>query len=109
MRRVLITISALVALAIGFGLHRSPAGAQAAAEVQAGGGFRISIPDVPGPYCVYGVEKRLREIPAVESVRLLWKEDAIRVVPRAGMALRREAIEAAMERAEYPYAYSVEP
>lgn len=92
----------LAALAAVLGLIRFPAGAQARGEIT------ISVPDVPGPYCVYGIEKRLREMPEVAGVRLLWEEDEIRVALMQDAAVSREQIEEAIERAEYPYAYSVE-
>lgn len=92
---------ALVVVVV-LGVIRGPVGAQARNEIT------ITVPDVPGPYCVYGIEKRLREMPDVAGVRLLWEQDEIRVVPKEGADLTREQIEAAIERAEYPYAYSIE-
>ncbi len=74
---------------------------------QAQGDITISVPGIPGPYCMYGIEKRLAEMPEVEGVRLLWQEEAIRVALRAGATVTREEIEEAIERAEYPYQYEV--
>ncbi|MEX2553868.1 MAG: hypothetical protein WD627_12820 [Actinomycetota bacterium] len=47
-------------------------------------------------------------MPEVAGVRLLWDEDAIWVGIKPGATVTREAIEGAIERAEYPYEYSVE-
>lgn len=95
-------VAGLAALAALLASLRGPAGAQARGEIT------ISVPDVPGPYCVYGIEKRLREMPEVKGVRLLWEEDEIRVALKQGAVVSREQIESAIERAEYPYPYLVE-
>lgn len=71
-------------------------------------GLVISVPNIPGPYCMYGVEKRLMEMPEVQAVRLSWEEEELRVDLKPGMSVTREEIEAAIERAEYPYEYAVE-
>jgi hypothetical protein len=102
MRSVMKTVSALVALASGVALLRSPA------ESQGRGDIAIRVPDVPGPYCVYGVEKRLMELPEVATVRMLWEADEIRVALKEGAVVRRERIEDAIERAEYPYPYEIQ-
>jgi hypothetical protein len=102
MRSILKKVSVLAMLGAGVALLRSPAESQGRSEIT------IRVPDVPGPYCVYGIEKRLAELPEVAGVRLLWEEDEIRVAMRPGAATSRERIEEAIERAEYPYPYSVE-
>ncbi len=68
----------------------------------------ISVPDIPGPYCMYGLEKRLAGMPEVASVQLLWEEEEIRVTLKPGANVTREKIDEAVERAEYPYDYSVQ-
>ena len=68
----------------------------------------ISVPGIPGPYCMYGLEKRLAEMPEVAGVQLLWEEERIRLALRPGASITREAIKQAIERAEYPYDYAVE-
>lgn len=95
-------IATLVALAAAMAALRSSAASPAPGEI------RIGVPGIPGPYCMYGIEKRLAELPEVADVRLLWEEDEIRVTLRPGAAVSRERIEVAIERAEYPYPYSVE-
>jgi hypothetical protein len=70
-------------------------------------GVTISVPGIPGPYCMYGLEKRLREMPEVESVRLRWEQEEIQVRLKAGASVTRGQIEAAIDRAEYPYPHSV--
>lgn len=74
----------------------------------ASGQVVISVPGIPGPYCMYGLEKRFAEMPEVAGVQLLWEEEQIRVALKAGASVTRQAIEEAIEQAEYPYDYSVE-
>lgn len=69
----------------------------------------IAVPIIPGPYCMYGLEKRLADLPDVDRIELLWDDDAIRVFAKPGVSLSRAVIDDAIARAEYPYAYSVEP
>jgi hypothetical protein len=102
MRSVLKTVSVLIALASGVALLRSPAESQGRSDII------IRVPDVPGPYCVYGVEKRLLELPEVATVRMLWEADEIRVALKEGAVVSRERIEDAIERAEYPYPYEIQ-
>lgn len=71
--------------------------------------IRIAVPGIPGPYCMYGLEKRLAELPDVDHIELLWDEDAIRVFAKPGASVSRDAVHDAVARAEYPYAYSLEP
>lgn len=94
-------VAAFAALGVGMLQLQANAASQAPHE------FTISVPGIPGPYCMYGIEKRLAEMPEVEGVRLLWQEEAIRVALRAGATVTREEIEEAIERAEYPYQYEV--
>ncbi|MBI4539405.1 MAG: heavy-metal-associated domain-containing protein [Gemmatimonadetes bacterium] len=102
MRSVLKLVSVLAMLGTGLGLLRAPT------ESQLRGQITIRVPGVPGPYCVYGIEKRLTELPEVADVQLLWEEDQIRVNLREGAAASRERIKAAIEGAEYPYAYTID-
>ncbi len=102
MRSILRPIPVLVALGAGMVVLRSPA------ESQTRGEITIRVPGVPGPYCMYGIEKRLAEMPEVAGVRLLWEEDEIHVAPRSSAVVSRERIEEAIEHAEYPYPYSIE-
>lgn len=71
------------------------------------GDIMIAIPGVPGPYCVYGIEKRLRELPGIERVDLLWEDERIGVVLAAGSRLTEDDVREAVERSEYPYEYRV--
>lgn len=74
---------------------------------QAQQAITISVPGIPGPYCMYGIEKRLADLPAVERIDLLWDQDRIRVVVKNGMAIPRGQIDEAVKRSEYPYEYSI--
>lgn len=69
----------------------------------------IAVPGIPGPYCMYGLEKRLADLAGVDRIELLWDDDAIRVLAKPGVSLSRAVIDDAVARAEYPYPYSVEP
>ncbi len=68
----------------------------------------VSVPGIPGPYCAYGVEKRLLERDGVQRVELLWKEEKIRIVIAEGKTVTRDQIMAAVEDADYPYEYEIE-
>lgn len=67
----------------------------------------ISVPGIPGPYCAYGVEKRLLELAVVERVRLLWEEEEIRATLKPDGALSQAELKALMVRADYPYDYKI--
>ena len=68
----------------------------------------VSVPGIPGPYCAYGVEKRLLERDGIQRVELLWKEEKIRIVIAEGKTVTRDQIMAAVEEADYPYEYEIE-
>lgn len=68
----------------------------------------ISVPGIPGPYCAYGVEKRLWELDGVKRVNVLWEKQAIRAVVAEGAAINRQQIMEAMTKADYPYEYMIE-
>jgi copper chaperone CopZ len=67
----------------------------------------ISVPGIPGPYCAYGVEKRLKELGGVRRVDVLWEEEIIRAYFDDGVAITRDRIEEAMTKADYPYEYTI--
>ena len=67
----------------------------------------ISVPGIPGPYCAYGVEKRLLEIAAVKSVAIRWQEEQIRAELEQGSSVTESEIRRAVENADYPYDYSI--
>ena len=71
------------------------------------GDIIIAIPGVPGPYCVYGIEKRLGEQQGIERVDLLWEDEQIRIVLTAGSRLTEADVREAVEGSEYPYPYQV--
>lgn len=96
----------MIAMLAAFGAGPYPLRSGTARQAQ--GDITISVPGIPGPYCMYGIEKRLAEMPEVEGVRLFWEENAIRIGLKPGTAVTREEIEEAVERSEYPYEYSVE-
>lgn len=100
--------AALVATASVIALPSGYARARPLAMAQVTGQVTISVPGVPGPYCVYGIEKRLMELPEVAAVRVLWDGDEIRVVLAPGARASRALIESAIDRAEYAYPYSID-
>ena len=67
----------------------------------------VSVPGIPGPYCAYGVEKRLLELAGVRRVDLLWEKEQIRVSIKDDKTVTSEQILAAFERSEYPYDYKI--
>lgn len=69
----------------------------------------ISVPGIPGPYCMYGIEKRLAEMPEIEQIDLQWDAEEIRITVEPGASVTRQRLEDAIERAEYPYKYSIAP
>ncbi|MGI8547626.1 MAG: hypothetical protein ACR2M1_09860 [Gemmatimonadaceae bacterium] len=69
----------------------------------------ISVPGVPGPYCVYGIDKRVRDLAGIAQVDLLWPEEKIRVVLAPGSSTTAADVRRAVERSEYPYHYTVTP
>jgi len=82
--------------------------ALAAASAERGGAVVISVPGVPGPYCMYGVEKRLLELEGVRRVELSWEAEVIRALLAPGEALAVGQVRHAIERADYPYDYTIE-
>lgn len=67
----------------------------------------VSVPGIPGPYCAYGVEKRLFELAGVRRVDLLWEKEQIRVSIKDDKTVTSEQILAAFEKSEYPYDYKI--
>ncbi|MBI4264676.1 MAG: hypothetical protein HY657_09890 [Acidobacteria bacterium] len=94
----------LATLALAGGLAIVTAGDLASQRQQ---GITISVPGIPGPYCMYGIEKRLAEIPEIERIDLRWDAEEIRITVRPGASLARQQLDGAIDRAEYPYTYSI--
>ncbi|MBI2288230.1 MAG: heavy-metal-associated domain-containing protein [Chloroflexi bacterium] len=69
----------------------------------------LSVPGIPGPYCAYGLEKRLLELEGVERVDLLWRIDQIRIVVIKDNKVTPDEIREAVRRADYPYQYTIMP
>ena len=67
----------------------------------------ISVPGIPGPYCAYGVEKRLLELDGVQSVAVFWQAEEIRAELGKGSAITELEIKQAVEKADYPYDYTI--
>ena len=67
----------------------------------------VSVPGIPGPYCAYGVEKRLYELDGVHRVVPVWEKEQIRILIKDGETVTSEQIRAAFERSEYPYDYKI--
>ena len=68
----------------------------------------LRLPGVPGPYCAYGVEKRLLEQAEVKKVTISWEKESLIVSVKPGMELSSKHIEEVMKKADYPYRYSIE-
>ena len=67
----------------------------------------LSVPGIPGPYCAYGVEKRLLELDGILRVELHWKDETIRAVIAEGRTVTADQIRTAVKLADYPYEYSI--
>jgi hypothetical protein len=67
----------------------------------------VAVPGIPGPYCAYGAQKRLLEIPGVLKVEIRWKEEIMRVVTDAQTAVSPQAVLDAFKRADYPLKYEL--
>ena len=80
-------------------------GAGAAAEPQQE--IVISVPGVPGPYCAYGVEKRLLELKVIDRVQLLWEKEQIRATLKPGGEITESELAKLMASADYPYGYNI--
>lgn len=80
-----------------------------ASEPNLQGQIAIAIPHVPGPYCAYGAEKRLRDVPGVRHVHADWDAERIDVTLSGDARVTPADLDAAMTRAEYPTQYRVEP
>ena len=64
--------------------------------------FIISVPGIPGPYCAYGIEKRLAQLPGVTKIELLWKDTQIKATVADDSNLSLAQIEETVRRADYP-------
>lgn len=99
--RVLVAVS-LPAFVVGtIGTTLSAGNATQAKEII------LNVPGIPGPYCAYGVEKRLLEIGGVTQVKTLWDTAQIRVVTSDRARITADDIRRAIERADYPYKYEI--
>ncbi len=67
----------------------------------------LSVGGIPGPYCAYGVEKRLLELDGILRVELHWKDETIRAVIAEGRTVTADQIRTAVKLADYPYEYSI--
>ena len=67
----------------------------------------ISVPGIPGPYCAYGVEKRLLELKVIDRVQLLWEKEQIRATLKPGGTITESELAKLMARADYPYDYNI--
>ncbi|MGH7424933.1 MAG: hypothetical protein ACREJP_02050 [Candidatus Methylomirabilales bacterium] len=93
MNRLLILI-ALVLTSLSSGASSNP--------------IMLRLPGIPGPYCAYGVEKRLLELEEVQQVTISWDNEALMVFMKDGAELSPERIDEVMKKADYPYRYSIE-
>ena len=68
----------------------------------------LRLPGVPGPYCAYGVEKRLLELEEVRQVSIAWDKEALIIFLKEGAELSAGRIEKVIQKADYPYRYAIE-
>ena len=67
----------------------------------------LAVPGIPGPYCAYGVAKRLLELDGVAKVETSWESEQIRITTRDDAHITAEDIKQAVKRADYPYSFEV--
>ena len=99
--RVGLKILTLIASIAGIHLLMTQPGAAGDKEII------LSVPGIPGPYCAYGVEKRLLELDGILRVELHWKDETIRAVIAEGRTVTADQIRTAVKLADYPYEYSI--
>lgn len=78
----------------------TPTGRQTSAGI-----LVVELPGIPGPYCAYGIQKRLRELSGVSRAVMDWDAQELRVW--ATKAVSTVDVAAAVEGSEYPYEYTV--
>ena len=67
----------------------------------------LDVPGIPGPYCAYGIEKRLIELAGVQEVKTLWPREQIRIVTDGKTRITAEDVKRAIKRADYPYKFEI--
>ncbi len=67
----------------------------------------LAVPGIPGPYCAYGVEKRLLQLDGVKEVKTLWRNEQIRIVTDDKTRISPDDIKRAIKRADYPYTFEI--
>ncbi|MDO8477686.1 MAG: hypothetical protein Q7W02_16100 [Candidatus Rokubacteria bacterium] len=67
----------------------------------------LAVPGIPGPYCAYGVEKRLLELDGVTDVKTVWPSEQIRIVTNDKTRITADDIKRAIKRADYPYKFEI--
>lgn len=96
-------IVGVAAAAFSGGAGQAVTGFDAADE----GTIVIELPGIPGPYCAYGIEKRLRQESEVARIATDWDAEEMRVYPVPGQRVSVEAVRRAVEASEYPYDYTL--
>jgi copper chaperone CopZ len=72
-----------------------------------GGVEREIVASVKGlacPFCAYGIERQLKEIPAVSRVEVSIKTGIVRIFLKPGESVTRHAIEKAVDKAGFTLA-----
>jgi mercuric ion binding protein len=67
----------------------------------------LEVPGIPGPYCAYGIEKRLLELVGVTEVKTRWDTAQIRILTSDQSRITADDIKRAVSRADYPYRYQI--
>jgi cation transport ATPase len=68
----------------------------------------LAVPGIPGPYCAYGIEKRLLQLEEVKRVQIDWvAEHLVIELRRSDTPPEVEEIEKAIQAADYPYRYTI--
>ena len=66
--------------------------------------YVIEVNGLTCPFCAYGLEKKLKKVPGVQSVAIDLKKDQAVVLAKAGRTLDEEALRKAVRKAGFSVA-----
>lgn len=75
--------------------------ASAQEDVLEGASIVMKVEGMSCPFCAYGLEKRLRELPAVEELLIRVSDGVVQIRVKEGQQVDDEALRKAVERAGF--------
>ncbi len=66
--------------------------------------YVIEVNGLTCPFCAYGLEKKLKKVPGVQSVTIDLKNDQAVILAKAGQALDEQALRKAVRKAGFTVA-----